>query len=214
MKNLVILVVVCVCVCNITYGQMIDFETLPNGTPTIDKQLIFDEYLSIYGVTFKIIDPDDDSFTFIGYPQIAKKGGELTAFVSCTGNDTPLPKIDHIVKDSFLTDDGKIGQPSGDLLIEYVIPVRQAFGILLDVDKSSNKREKFLITAYDPNNNMIDSQELDSEDMLNPNIECSYGQGYKGEGDAAVLVLWIRASCYKIYSHCIFWNFRFRWNSL
>ena len=37
-------------------GQVIDFETLPDGMPTWDGQIIFDQYEAAFGVTFVLLD--------------------------------------------------------------------------------------------------------------------------------------------------------------
>ena len=167
------------------YGNVIDFEKFPDGTLTTDREEIFDDYLSAYGVTFSIIEPSeaDNVFVFKNYPQIAKKGGVLTAFMSCIGDDMVLSYLDGIIDDSFLTDDGKIGQPSGDLLVEYSTPVQYASGLLIDIDKSSTKQEIFEVYSFDPNYVKIGTVTLDSQNMPDP-VDCPN----RGDGEAATWV--------------------------
>ncbi len=69
-------------------AQSINFETLPDGTPTTDQQLISDQYVADFGVRFDLVDPI--TLEVVGSPQIAKVGAPRTAFTAC-GADTPNP---------------------------------------------------------------------------------------------------------------------------
>jgi hypothetical protein len=109
------------------HGQVIDFETLPDSTPTSDQQTISDQYGS-YGVLFSVV---DDLGNPSGYPLIAKAGSPVTAFNSCWADDTPAPGQGLGV--SFLTDDTSLGVPV-DLVLTYLEPVAAASGVILDID--------------------------------------------------------------------------------
>lgn len=127
-------------------AQVIDFETLPGGSPTVDQQTISSEYASL-GVTFSLL--DRTSGLPIGAPRIAKAGAPLTAFEGCSAPDTPYPYLG--LGSSFLTDGTGLGV-QGDLRIEYATPVAQASGSILDIDCRTNGGppcEQWTITAFD-----------------------------------------------------------------
>jgi flagellar hook capping protein FlgD len=117
----------------------IDFETLPNGSPTIDGQLITTEYQSAFGVSFEILNGGGLA------PRIAKVGSPRTAFEGADSTTSPgcgvavqtrddMPATGAQVGCSFLTDDGIIDQNSFTLRVRYTFPVNAAHGTLLDVD--------------------------------------------------------------------------------
>jgi hypothetical protein len=141
-------------------AQTIDFETLPGGAPTVDKQTISTEYQSALGVSFELIDPLTG--THVGFPQIAKVGSPRTAFDSCEGADTPLPGQG--IGESFLTDNQSLGV-AGDLLITYSSPVASASGVILDVDCRSASGgppcEQWTIEAIDAGGAVIDAAVID-----------------------------------------------------
>jgi len=118
---------------SVAISQTIDFETLPSGAATTDNMLIDAQYEAEYGVRFVLVDRLTGQE--IGFPRIAKVGAPLTAFVSCGGDDTPDSGLG--VGDSFLTDDGALGN-SADLVIKYLSPVSHASGVILDVDARSS----------------------------------------------------------------------------
>jgi hypothetical protein len=147
--------------CAAQAGGLIDFETLPDGTPTTDQQEIGLEYAAM-GVTFTLIDAAGDP---AGTPNIAKVGSPLTAFESCNGDDTPLPGQG--LGNSFLTDDTSVGH-SGDLLITYASPVAQVAGVILDIDcrdctneGTCGDCEQWTIEARDAGDNVIDTFVID-----------------------------------------------------
>jgi DNA-binding beta-propeller fold protein YncE len=128
------------------HSQVIDFETLPGGGPTVDQQEISTEYAT-YGVTFSLLSRTTGEP--IGSPRIAKAGAPQTAFEGCTAPDTPLPNLGLGV--SFLTDGTSLGV-EGDLRIEYSTPVAQASGVILDMDcrvDGGPPCEQWTVTAYD-----------------------------------------------------------------
>jgi DNA-binding beta-propeller fold protein YncE len=147
-------------------AQVIDFETVPGGSPTVDQQTISTEYSSL-GVTFSLL--DRTTGLPIGYPRIAKTGLPQTAFEGCTAADTPYPYLG--LGQSFLTD-GTAVELEGDLRIEYTTPVAQASGVILDVDCRTNGGppcEQWTITAYDTMDAVIDTRVLDApQGAINP----------------------------------------------
>jgi sugar lactone lactonase YvrE len=159
-------------------AQIIDFETLPGGAPTVDEQPISTEY-AVYGVTFTLL--SRDTGLPIGSPRIAKTGPPRTAFEGCSDVDTPRPHLG--LGTSFLTDGTELGV-EGDLLIEYATPVAQASGIVLDIDCRTNGGppcEQWTITAYDALGDPLQTVVLDGPPGA-PNPECA--QPDAGPGDA------------------------------
>jgi hypothetical protein len=127
----------------IAFGQIVDFETLPDGSKPTDGMIISSQYnVAPYWVTFELIGGSPS----VG-PRMAKVGPPITAFVgvsrtsTCvTGGPTSddMPASSEPVGCFFLTDDGNAfsGVTYG-LKVAYTVPVRQASGVLLDVDGES-----------------------------------------------------------------------------
>jgi len=164
-------------VCNVAVGQVIDFETLPDGTPTYDEQQISNEY-EAYGVIFEMLDKNTGDP--IGFPHIAKAGLPQTAFQGCHNEDTPLSGQG--LGESFLTDDTSIGI-CGDLLITYITPVSQASGVFIDTDCSTNgvpPCEQWTIFARDANDVTLSTIVIDGPTGPS-NPEC-IGSGGPGDG--------------------------------
>lgn len=164
---------------SVTAAQAIDFETLPSGAPTMDNMQIDTQYEAKYGVRFSLVDRMTGDL--IGAPRIAKVGSPLTAFVSCQGDDTPDSGLG--VGSSFLTDDGILGN-SADLLVEYITPVREASGVLLDVDARSSTPgavEGWLIRAISTSGELLESIQIFApQGPDEPGCE-----GFNGEGDGS-----------------------------
>ncbi len=133
-------------------AQVIDFETLPDGTPTLDTQTISTEFeVAPFGVRFEVIDRNTGQF--LSFPKIAKVGSPRTAFEGCGGgDDNAVPNAG--VCDSFLTDDDMVGS-IGSLKVTYVQAVAGAAGSLLDVDAPIGT-EEWTITALDGAGNVVD----------------------------------------------------------
>ncbi len=131
------------CVQNLSMGQVIDFETFPDGTIPSDGQVISDQYEAVFGITFSLEDGTS--------PVIAKAGPPQTAFAGFGGPDMPRPDIN--AGQMFLTDDGNVGAPPSPLIIDYSSPVSQASGIIIDIDFS----EQWTIEAYDAKDVLITS---------------------------------------------------------
>ncbi|MBK9303707.1 MAG: T9SS type A sorting domain-containing protein [bacterium] len=161
-------------------AQVIDFETLPGGTPTTDQQVI-DTQFAPFGVTFSLL--DRTTGLPIGAPRIAKTGLPLTAFEGCIAADTPLSHLDF--GRSFLTDGTTLGV-QGDLRIEYAAPVQFASGVILDVDcriDGGAPCEQWTITAFDGSGAVIQVVVLDAPAGA-PNVDCQSPGAGPGDSDA------------------------------
>lgn len=135
-------------------SQVIDFETLPDGTPTTDQMLISTQYEAApFGVSFQLL--SRVSGNPIGFPQVAKIGPPLTAFQGCN-NAGDRPSEDAGVCASFLTDDGSLGIAS-DLEVTYTTTVARASGVMLDVDR----QEQWEISAFDTAGSLVELLVLD-----------------------------------------------------
>ena len=160
-------------------AQTIDFETLPSGASTTDNMLIDAQYEAEYGVRFSLVDRVTGAPA--GFPRIAKVGSPLTAFVSCGGDDTPDSGLG--VGDSFLTDDGALGVTS-NLRVDYISPVSQASGVILDVDTRSSDPgalEVWKVKALNSSGVRIESITIQAfKGPDEPGCE-----GYNGPGDGS-----------------------------
>jgi DNA-binding beta-propeller fold protein YncE len=161
-------------------SQIIDFETLPGGAPTVDQQEISDQYAS-YGVTFTLL--DRGTGLPIGFPRIAKAGPPRTAFNGCLAADTPWPNLG--LGTSFLTDGTALGV-EGDVRIEYSTPVAQVSGVIIDIDCRDNGGppcEQWTISAYDSVGVFLQSVVLDGPPgPMNP--QCQYPEVGPGDSQA------------------------------
>jgi hypothetical protein len=127
-------------------------------------------------VRFDLVDPV--TLAVVGSPQIAKVGSPRTAFSAC-GADTPNPGQG--VGESFLTDDGSIGNTAGTLLVTYSEPVAQAAGVILDTDtRSGSTFEQWTIDALDDSMSVLDTVVITAPDGPD---NCNGGQG-PGDGAA------------------------------
>jgi hypothetical protein len=143
LRNLAWILVIIGCTQNASSGQVIDFETFPDGTIPTDGQSISNQYESAFGVTFSLETGES--------PVIAKVGPPRTAFAGFGGDDMPRPDIN--VGQSFLTDDGVVGAPPSPLIIDYSVPVQGASGVIIDIDFS----EQWTVEAYDAADKILDS---------------------------------------------------------
>lgn len=158
-------------------AQVIDFETLPDGTPTTDEQTISDQYAA-YGVTFELLDRVTGEQ--VGLPRIAKAGPPRTAFAGCY--DADLPLSGQSLGTAFLTDNTAIGV-AGDLLIRYSPPVTRTSGVILDIDCRTNGGppcEQWTATARDASGKTLATVVLDGPPG-DPNPECELPNAGPGE---------------------------------
>lgn len=158
-------------------GQVITFETLPDGSSTTDGQVISTQYQSVFGVAFTLL--DRTTGLPIGSPVIAKQGPPSTAFTGC--NDVPdTPAPGQGLGQSFLTD--TVGTPA-DLLVTYATPVERASGVIIDIDchPQPNECEQWTVTARDSAEatlgTMVLSAPLGSESPDCPGINPPQGPG-------------------------------------
>ena len=131
--------------------EVIDFET-PQGSNWVEGVEVFEQFWDRpCGVRFFL-----DHVGSNNHPVLAMVGAPQTAFYGVSGAsacgtsgpaDMPLPSAN--AGCFFLTDDGMIAAntPPADLWIEFNNLVREASGVLLDVDT----QEEWEIQAYDGN---------------------------------------------------------------
>ena len=135
------------CVQSIASAAVIDFETIPGGTPS-EGLVISNQFQATEGVIFRLEDGTS--------PVLAEVGSPLTAFTgppNNTGNDTPASGQN--IGRFFLTDDGVLSSSlvSPALIVTYDIPTAAASGVILDIDFN----ETFLIEAKDINGSVLET---------------------------------------------------------
>ena len=101
----------------------IDFETLPDIGPSVDRMQINTQYWASDGVRFEVEGG--------GFPTLARRGGTRSAFNGPTGNDGPAASAP--VGEFFLTGPTPLNLP-GPLRIVFAGPVQTVSGTILDVD--------------------------------------------------------------------------------
>lgn len=139
-------------------AQLIDFETVPPATPTTDLQSISNQYAAPAdgGVLFSLVNSSCNNscsgspiIAKVGPPRTAFQGPAGTSFAACgvgnTDNDMPNVADQGRTSCSFLTDDALIGPNPCAMQVDYVNPVLEASGILLDIDGA----EQWTLTAFD-----------------------------------------------------------------
>jgi hypothetical protein len=113
-----------------SHERRLDFETLPDGSPAIDRMVISNQFA---GAPFNIRFQYEDGT----YPQIARVGTPYTAFKP---NDNPA--VLQGVGSYFLTDDGLVragGRPPA-LIVTFAQPTAVVSGAILDVDGDQSWR--------------------------------------------------------------------------
>ncbi len=150
-------------------AQTITFEELPDGSPTLDQQLVCGQYAEL-GVRFELV--DRTSGEPIGCPRIARFGPPQNAFEGCFSDDTPRPG--QSTGSALLTDGTSLGI-EGDLLVRYDPPVSYASGVVLDVDCRVNGGppcEQWTITARSASGATLATRVIDAPPGA-PNPECA-----------------------------------------
>ncbi len=127
-------------------AQVIDFETIPGGTP-VDGLPISTQFLASHGIEFQLEGG--------GVPVLAEVGSPTTAF---RPNDNP----DEDQGSFFLTDDGSLSNDAADLLVLYDTPTANASGVILDIDGT----EIFTIEARNAANEVVATQVIEDGDPL------------------------------------------------
>jgi hypothetical protein len=143
--------VLCVGLAAAAGATTIDFETIPDGSPS-EYLAIGDQFLATAGVRF--------SLEGGGLPVLAEVGDPLIAFGGGLQNtpDTYVPDQDF--GDFFLTDDGVVSYPLKPLIITFDEPVSLARGVILDVDfwgRSTTIYEAFEIEARGAADQVLDT---------------------------------------------------------
>jgi len=134
--------------------QVIDFETLPDGSPVSEGMLIHDQYnVAPYWVHFELVGQDPA----LG-PRAANVGSPLEAFYRTTASSNEcitgttrhdMPTPGEPVGCYFLTDDGHQNTQPYVFLVTYTQPAYQASGQILDVDAAGSTTDEWTVTAYD-----------------------------------------------------------------
>lgn len=134
--------------------NVVNFETLPDGTSLSEGMAISDQYEDAYGITFSRKNGDP---LYVG-----QVGGDHYSWGCQTcGNKTVVNGVnedpDQPIGDYFLTDeDGYSSGDSGDLVIDYTKAVTEASAVIMDVDWD----ESWDIKAYDQSGKLIHSQTI------------------------------------------------------
>jgi hypothetical protein len=122
-------------------GQLINFETLPDGSTPYDGMVVSNQWASV-GVTFRLGNG--------ALPILATPGGTNWAFFGPPNSTTQNePAVGENVGRFFLTD-RTTGQPR-NLIIEYSSPVSGASGVILDIDH----KDAWAIEPRDSNDNIL-----------------------------------------------------------
>ena len=144
------------CLSNLANAALIDFETVPMGTPS-DQLAITTQYQGTYGVTFSLSNADT--------PFLEKTGGSDTGdgfYNFQTGTQTPdveTAGFEGQLGEYYLRigTDELLSAPMPDLLISYTNPVSAASAQIWDIDGGPAGTEQWLVTALDSGGSVIDS---------------------------------------------------------
>jgi hypothetical protein len=156
MKKSILLAVLLACF-SAQAQQTINFENIPGDQPR-EGLVVFDQFKSTHGVTFRFEDGSPVILAKVGPPVFGFQGpgpnGQLNG-----GSDTPAPGQN--IGSYFLTRKGLVKPPP--LIIEYTTPVRAASGYLIDIDGSNTTTdsEEFTVEIRDQNNRVLQSVFLD-----------------------------------------------------
>ena len=155
-------------------GQLIDFETLPDGSTPYDGMVVSNQWESM-GVKFRLGNG--------ALPILATPGGTNWAFFGPPNSTTQnQPAIGENVGRFFLTDK-TTGQPR-NLIIEYSSPVTGASGVILDIDH----KDAWTIEPRDIDGNIL------SNDVVTLDINSS------NAGDGVATPWSVKAATPEIYS--------------
>ncbi len=152
------------------FCQYIDFEyQLPDGTPIYEGLEITDQYATEYGVTFSLIgcEPGHGPIVAeVGDPMIGFNGVTSSGVCSVSAETySDMPAADMQVGCFFLCDGGS--EINCDLRVDYASPVRQASGVLIDVEIWQiwpYLHEEWTIRALRSDDTVIDSVVLSGGD--------------------------------------------------
>ena len=170
-------------------GQVIDFETLPDSSPTSAGQVITDQYEATFGVSFSTVAATTGAP--IGGPIIARRQTSSPfGFAGC-GGQTNVPAPGQGIGEAFLT----IGSASETLVVAYSTPVRRASGVLIDIDaRTTGEFEEWTVRARDASGSVVASTVLTAPMGPNP-PGCSSGTNLGiGPGHATAMAWDLRSA--------------------
>jgi hypothetical protein len=148
-------------------SDTIDFETLPGGWPTSDREWIGDQYWLSHGVRFDLIDGAQPDAPSVGLAEVAKVGSPATAFTGCWGDDTPRPAqalgASFLSAQTFNTDHGY----KSTFRLSFAPGASEVSGDLIDVDHAGDADE-WTVTAFDAFGNLLDTCVVGSPDGSSP----------------------------------------------
>lgn len=134
--------------------DFLSFEGLPDGSSLVEGMAISDQFQSSHGVTFSRKNGDP---LYVG----AVEGDHYSWGCQTCGPSTVTNGViedpDQPVGKFFLTDeDGYSSGGDGDLVIDYSSPVKEASGVIMDIDWD----EEWEIKAYSSKGELIHSQTI------------------------------------------------------
>lgn len=151
-------------------STVIDFEMLAQGVPTVDQQLLTDQFEEDFGVTFSLVGVAPGIGPRIGQvgpPQTAWWGPLLDNGCDASGaSQEDMPAAGVPIGCRFLTDDNSIGLGAEAVRIDYSQPVRKASGQLMDVDWLPGPREEWAVISLRSDDTAIDSLIIAADDTL------------------------------------------------
>ena len=143
-------------------ANCIDFETLPDGSPSVDNSELsrFDTYrINQVGATFGF-DTDGDGIADEN-PIMEEIGtNDPDGFISSLGADAPAPEFAAQLGNFFIRPVGNFGDRGVPVLIinyDSPINVHQASGEIWDIDRGGDGVEQWEVRAYDASNNLLDT---------------------------------------------------------
>ena len=156
----------------------IEFEYYPDTSPTQDNDIINLNYLSPYDITFW--HSGVATAPLPGqYPRIAKVGSPKTGFsgpnaissgcgiMAPTFDDMPLTDYHKFTKCSFLTDNGTGGVLPLDIMIEFIPPITEFYGELIDVDYNEWEIRAYeFVSGYVQTGNVVNVSSYPGSDGL------------------------------------------------
>jgi len=152
----------------VSHPQTIDFETLPDGSPTTDGLLIHEQYdVAPYWIRFELIGADSSvgpRIARVGPPQTAFYGPPVYSACQAESSVEDKPAAEQGVGCFFLTDDNAGPNSPLGLRVLYGTGVRQASGVILDIDAASTCWERWNVRALAADSTVIDQVTLTAGD--------------------------------------------------
>ena len=130
-------------------AQVIDFETIPGGDPTVEL-VISDQFEETYGVRFSVLGRYTLRIGGLRW-RVPGLGGRQSA------NDVLAPGYD---RGQFFAVYPEAQTPGRYLVIEYVVPTTAAAFDIIDIDdgpgNNPGKKEQWTIRVFDPSDSLLD----------------------------------------------------------